>query len=560
MTSSFSVRRRSSLAAGSVLSVLLVSLVVSCRTVEDVPDAGARDAGQDAGQEDVGDECLTPSVCGGRQYCNPARTCLCIKSAEGVNHCGAIPSCSTQHCQTSADCANLGQGYFCDSPDSGCCGVGSGLCIPSCTDSPCPPGRSCGNGCCDETSQCIAGACCPGAQVCGSTCCAQGKTCVGGVCTAPAACAGDGPTEASLKAALDALATGATSVPLSPRGCFTYSRTLAPGGVDGGEVDLGARLLTEMFLVNGKVEARFTHTDAGSSGEQDQDLDGFYEWQGTSTSDAGTGELDSRVEIRHLDPQTSTVVRREVRTLTESTVHVVIEEDGALANEFDTDVEQTQNGGPTLPDGHACDVDHATRYADYMVKCLARWTSCLTNHGRSDLAKQLMKVSTKSVLRCVEAPSDYPIASNAGWRSFGRYISIKLNTTRMDAASENVQIDTLCHELMHSTSLGGHDPTLEGSSRQGEADPILACESLCGFNFGQAPTKCQCATCTGQDVCNPACQNKGYKDCAPDLGAICFCPKRHQWYPSDSVCRAECPSGLACFGYSRCLNLDKSCK
>lgn len=65
--------------------------------------------------------CPTASTCQNRVYCSLTEDCRCIASAEGQIRCGKVPSCSAQRCQTSADCANLGEGYFCDSPGSGCC-------------------------------------------------------------------------------------------------------------------------------------------------------------------------------------------------------------------------------------------------------------------------------------------------------------------------------------------------------------------------------------------------------------------------------------------------------
>lgn len=71
---------------------------------------------------DAVDECEIPSACGARQYCDAAQTAICVRSAEGVNRCGSIPSsCHVELCQTSADCATLGPEYFCDTPNSGCC-------------------------------------------------------------------------------------------------------------------------------------------------------------------------------------------------------------------------------------------------------------------------------------------------------------------------------------------------------------------------------------------------------------------------------------------------------
>ena len=47
---------------------------------------------------------------------------MCIASAEGLLRCGQLPDrCDVPLCQTSADCAHLGDGWFCDTPNSGCC-------------------------------------------------------------------------------------------------------------------------------------------------------------------------------------------------------------------------------------------------------------------------------------------------------------------------------------------------------------------------------------------------------------------------------------------------------
>src|SRR5262249_14593792 len=59
--------------------------------------------------------CTEPSVCGARSYCTGAPGCLCIRSAEGPIRCGQLPTtCHVQLCETSADCAALGEGWFCD--------------------------------------------------------------------------------------------------------------------------------------------------------------------------------------------------------------------------------------------------------------------------------------------------------------------------------------------------------------------------------------------------------------------------------------------------------------
>jgi hypothetical protein len=81
-------------------------------------------------------------------------------SAEGVLRCGKVPSCNVKRCTTSADCADLGEGYFCDTPNSGCCADSEQQrCLAPCEAAPCPPERSCGDLCCPEGQSCINGAC-----------------------------------------------------------------------------------------------------------------------------------------------------------------------------------------------------------------------------------------------------------------------------------------------------------------------------------------------------------------------------------------------------------------
>jgi hypothetical protein len=78
--------------------------------------------------------CATASACNARHYCDPDNKCICIESAEGDIRCGAVPpTCDVPLCTTSADCAFLGEGYFCDTPNSGCCdNADKARCVPPC--------------------------------------------------------------------------------------------------------------------------------------------------------------------------------------------------------------------------------------------------------------------------------------------------------------------------------------------------------------------------------------------------------------------------------------------
>jgi hypothetical protein len=118
--------RSISIAAGAVLSSVL-----RARLALALLACVAAGCGGDALQAD---ECPVPSSCGDRKYCDSSNTSICIRSAEGVNRCGLPPSsCGVKLCTTSADCESLGSGYFCDTPNSGCCSDGE---RPRCVATP----------------------------------------------------------------------------------------------------------------------------------------------------------------------------------------------------------------------------------------------------------------------------------------------------------------------------------------------------------------------------------------------------------------------------------------
>ncbi len=108
--------------------------------------------------------CPIASTCEQKHYCSDDSTCRCIKSAEGPIRCGLPPGCESRRCATSADCAVLGEGSFCDTPNSGCCGDSEqSRCIGPCRlpGDPCPPTRVCGSPeiCCPEGTACFKGVC-----------------------------------------------------------------------------------------------------------------------------------------------------------------------------------------------------------------------------------------------------------------------------------------------------------------------------------------------------------------------------------------------------------------
>jgi hypothetical protein len=140
-----------------------------------------------------GGTCAGASRCGERHYCNEEQTCICVESVDGDLRCGRLPTtCHAQLCETNADCANLGEGYFCDTPHSGCCTdppAELSRCIAPCETPVCPAERDCDDTCCPADQICSAGACvvpCETTDDCGA------DTCVDGVCVPNTSCDGSG--------------------------------------------------------------------------------------------------------------------------------------------------------------------------------------------------------------------------------------------------------------------------------------------------------------------------------------------------------------------------------
>ena len=106
--------------------------------------------------------CAIPSECNVKVECSRDRAnyCICIESAENELRCGVVPPCSAPRCTSSADCAELGDGYFCDTVGSGCCGDGEQRCIAPCpTEAACPEELLCGTTCCPPNNTCQDGKC-----------------------------------------------------------------------------------------------------------------------------------------------------------------------------------------------------------------------------------------------------------------------------------------------------------------------------------------------------------------------------------------------------------------
>jgi hypothetical protein len=560
--------------------------------------------------------CSVASRCPKKEYCSAdQKSCACLESTEGDIRCAAIlpSSCSIRRqCQSSADCADLGEGYFCSTPNTGCCEVS--LCIAPCTEAPCPPERVCGTECCPEGQVCINGVCseCPPERVCGAECCAEGQSCIYGVCSevTPVPCADDPVTSASLDAADSALAAGAKQVKLSPKGCMRFRRTFK-----------GNRLTSSELTLEGKPAIVWKHTPTKSTGRGDMDLDGFFEWRSMVRRGAATGNKDRTVTTEY-SPETKQLTRRETYTRTGASVwHVLFQEadqSGTLVTvaEFDmgpTVVTTSRDQGPggNLPNGEDHMVSRAPKNAESLsVKQGAGGGVLQTDGCRGTQPKHLearLRQAMNEGLKCLQKyfPEGFQkMVDNWAGRPFvircrnpktdpeldpddAAYIEpdsitkkdwtirITVNTgkffkkgTSKDEIRriKNEQASTLFHELLHLLASDfRHDPLACGKECQRkskvrvERDRDYACENLCfGASTGEKVTKCSCDICLGPPQqgrkCNERCRS--FAKCNDDARdqrfeeRCCAPPKTRQ----NGVCQPPPGQQIYCNCNNKCYD------
>jgi hypothetical protein len=547
--------------------------------------------------------CSVASRCPKKEYCSADQGCICVQSAEGDIRCGKIPtSCNVKLCQTSADCADLGEGYFCDTPNSGCC-----------TNPPAEKPRC--------IAPCDAAAPCPPERVCGTECCPEGQSCIDGVCSeeTPIPCADDPVTAASLDAADSALAAGAREVNLSPNGCIRYRRTLK-----------GGRVTSEEVTLEGKPALVWKHTPTKSTGQRDADLDGFFEWRSTVRRGAATAK-DDRTVTTEYSPVTKTPTRQDTYTRgTGKGWHVLIQEadqSGTLVTvaEFDTgpyiaaSAPRDQGSGGDLPNGAdrkvapnatigisglttiGCRGQKPAHLEARLRESRNVLIKCQQRYGAPELANAIANYNRPIVITCANpapgvirpgALSNVEPDSVTGqdWT-----VRITVNNDPMSKGhffepnSQREQASTLGHEMLH-LSLGVHNDAecpeacQQDPTSRVHHDRTYACENLCfGAKTGQPPTKCSCDKCLGTppgQKCNERC--KGFGKCpypsyekrctfptcpppksfkngvcqpppgpgpgpGPQPGNKIYCNCNKKCYDDPQVCLSECKPTLGCF-------------
>jgi len=512
--------------------------------------------------------CLTASACGSRQYCSPDQSCICVRSAEGDIRCGKLPStCDVPLCQTSADCAHLGEGYFCDTPNSGCCADGElPRCIGPCQAPACPPERTCGSNCCPVGELCVGGACCPADRACGSVCCSSLQECMGGTCTTT--CGGDPVTKASIDAARAALEGGADNLFLSPNGCLRYSRVVSGGFVT-----------HEEMLIYYTPVMVWDHTPAQSIGQEDGDLDGFFERRIEATRGATVN--DDRLVISSYSPSTQALAARITSTRTADVIHVLEEQANASGTlvpvaKYDRGLwvdtlapQSPHTTARTSADVQAapcspldCSQDTLRKKFDDAVN---QGLQCLHRNKAYDLEHRLTSALFRDPvnLACESIPprpeGKVLARTSQAWPyplDLFPHATIAVNQDEFCGLGATEQLAVLFHESMHLEN-PNHDPNKETASDRDQVDQFYACQKFC-FNPPQSVTQCSCATCLETSKCDARCDTAlGFQTCSDDFGAWCPCPTRLRWYRSCTECLTECPSGLGCSFFSSCLPVNK---
>lgn len=517
--------------------------------------------------------CSVASTCANKVFCSADQVCRCIKSAEGPILCGKVPDCNILHCKTSADCASLGPGYFCDTPNSGCCSDGElQRCIAPCIPPGCPPERTCGSNCCPEGQVCVGTTCCPTAQACGTTCCPTGNNCVNGKCVVT--CASDPVTSASLDTALAALAGGANQVALSPNGCLQYKRAFYNGTLN----------YEEIKVTGGAYVSWWNHYSDESYGYQDADLDGFAERKIVITRGATVN--DDKIVITHYMPAAqNTISSRTTVTRTDDIIHVQEEHADAngvlqVVDQYDQNVWVSTVGPASSPahdDGPAnrpsavcsqADCDPAEIRRKFQA-AVDHGLLCLNMKGANDLYTDLTEALLRGTItfKCLsipDTPSGAVLAStHAAWPTDAiPKPEMDINQDAFCDLGANDQLAVLFHESIHLIFLAYHNPWKEKLSpdRRRDVDRFYACQRLCFYPPSQN-TQCTCATCLGTTKCDQRCATSlGFQTCSDDFGAWCPCPTRIRWYPSCTECLTNCPSGLGCFFIHFCLpDNDRRC-
>jgi hypothetical protein len=434
------------------------------------------------------------------------------------------------------------------------CTANSQCCSKFCSGGVCrckPEGRNCtANGqCCSKF--CSGGQC--RCKAVGKACannkqCCSGK-CENGLCRFPANCSTDPPTAASLAAAREALANGATNVKLSPQGCVRYHRTVADG-----------RITHEATTFAGKPRVLWDHTATQSTGRRDLDFDGFSEWQ--ATTQRGPTAPDSHTVISEFVAATEAMVRRQTYARTGNVVHTIIEEadtSGELqvVAEFDTGLKeefaQSGESGTEIQPLATCSPNAQKKIQAAFDRAFNQGNDCLKGLGKLDLANAIgLDFALRDIkISCADLPSPRAAVVNSPEVRADPLVPVRItiDIAEFSALDDNDQASLVWHEMSH-IELG---PGSQNHRRTNQdADRVYGCEDIC-FDRLNA-TKCQCALCLETTSSDRRCAR--FNDCR--FGENLTCPEGKICNTSTCQCE-DCPPGIQQACGNQCCPPNQSC-
>ncbi len=358
-----------------------------------------------------------------------------------------------------------------------------------------------------------------------------------------------------MAAAQTAFANGATSINLSPNGCLVYSRSFS-----------GTTVTYEDIHINhGYRTVQWNHSGNTSTGHYDLDVDGYME----RTVNVTRGTTQTTEVITDYDPTTHIAKYR--KTITRDTLfHILLEKADSKGvfhqiGKWDQDL-TVETLAPTSPDASeatsprapntACTTDQCNGMKQKLNAAFQQGLDCMAKHKAYGLEHALIDAffRTPVDVKCVSIPpkNGYTVLAHT-MQAFPWPLSlnptawIQVNSDIFCDMSDTDQLATLFHESMHLL-YPDHEPNQEHDSRRTKVDPFYACAQMCFHP--EDSSQCECATCLATTKCDERCSS--FKMCADDFGAWCPCPINSRWYSSCTQCLIECPSGLACFGYSYC--------
>jgi len=337
-------------------------------------------------------------------------------------------------------------------------------------------------------------------------------------------------------------------VALSTSGCLRYRVTR-----DGGTI------VHEELVSAGTITTSLDHSTAQTSGVVDSDLDGFNERVILQTYGALANDpIDDVSVFSDYDPSTRLLVRRETRTGIAGGVHVVIEEavgGGPLQTTLEFDSPFGEAFGMPIAAAADAGCDATTDAPDQMKMALMSGDKCLRDLGANKKADTVRKFAARKTNFVYDANADF-IAENlsaedseAVKAQSGNRIRIRPDSYCAKNVDERKRL--LLHEALHDYAL--HDQYLVERNLMGtlprfdEFHQTEACAAMCSPGN---KNRCMCAACLQTNVCDPRCA--GYASCNPCWGG--YCPCDDTYYTKLSICKANCQSGILCFG-RQCIDL-----